>query len=142
MGATGAYVDPYGFDGCMGVPRPQSASAALRGGCVPRSVYGHCAYSPSVCYGAPNRAAAPLVYPQPPRQPQLVGPLGPAHAAEPLRFSSVHERAAADVAGVGPGVEEASSGPVYGPSPAARRYLQLQQQQQHPQTYRPPFDIA
>ncbi|KAG5480774.1 hypothetical protein CUR178_05909 [Leishmania enriettii] len=60
------------------------------------------------------------------------------HPAEYYRFPILEERSSARVAGNVPIADAAESGPVYGPSPAARRHLQQRQLQ----AFSPPFNVA
>ncbi|TPP49865.1 hypothetical protein CGC21_29155 [Leishmania donovani] len=73
------------------------------------------------------------------QQPQKVeqAPSEHVYPADHFRFPILKERTAARTAGVVPVADGADSGPVYGPSPAARRHLQQQQQQ----AFCPPFNI-
>ncbi|GET88197.1 pumillio protein 9, putative [Leishmania tarentolae] len=73
-------------------------------------------------------------------QPQNVEqtPYGPVYSAERFQFPVLNERTAARAPDPSLVTDGADSGPVYGPSPAARRHLQQQQQQQ---AFRPPFNI-
>lgn len=143
--AASARVDPYApilaSAGPRHAPAPMMMAAAPAGAtaeapAVVAHAYSHRPYDRTpLSYVTRSAEQAALAAPQP-------------HPAEYYRFPlSEERRAAAAAAGVAAAPleapvapEDADCGPVYGPSPAARRHLQQQQRQQ--QAFRPPFDIA
>ncbi|AIN98046.1 pumilio protein 9, putative [Leishmania panamensis] len=129
------HVEPHAprFRGTM--PRSQGPVMPAREPRVPSQGYCHCPYDRNPLSCVPRSAGQ-----QQQQQQQYAeqAPSGQTHPADYFRFPILEERAAAHVAGAVPVAGGADCGPVYGPSPAARRRLQQQQQQ----AFCPPFNIA